>query len=142
MLVRDAMTKDPVTVNPETSVFRAWKVMQDRQVDNLPVLEGRRLVGMVTDPDLRLVLPSPATALDAREISYLLDTLPVSEVMAETVTTTTPSTPLRVAARLLLRAGVRALPVMEGDRLVGILTRSDVLASFLGASAPALQRAA
>ncbi len=130
MLVKELMTKNPITVDPETSVLQAWSLMQDRQVDTLPVLEEGRLVGVVNDPDLRLALPSPATSLEAHEINYLLDTMPVADLMAKPAATTAPTVPLEEAARILLRPGVQALPVLEDDRLVGILTRFDVLQTF------------
>lgn len=136
MSVREWMTKDPLTVSPQTSVFRAWRVMQERRIKHLPVLDGDRLMGIVSDSDLRLALPSPATSLEAHEINYLLDRMTVSEVMAKPVVTVTISTPLQDAARTLLRHRIGALPVMEGGALVGILTRSDVLGSFAAIPVP------
>ncbi len=135
MLVRNGMTKDPLTVDPGTSMFTAWKLMQDRRVRHLPVVSGGKLVGIVTDRDLRLALPSPATSLDVYEVNYLLEKLTVSEVMTKRVISTTPYTPLEEAARTLLRHRIGALPVLEGERLVGILTRSDVLESLTAAPA-------
>ena len=129
MLARNRMTKDPLTVDPGTSMFIAWKLMQDRRIRHLPVVDAGRLVGIVTDRDLRLALPSPATSLEAHEVNYLLDKMTVSEVMTKAVIATTPSALLEEAAATLLRHRIGALPVIEGDRLVGILTRSDVLAS-------------
>ena len=136
MSVREWMTKDPLTVSPQTSVFRAWRVMQERRIKHLPVLDGDRLMGIVSDSDLRLALPSPATSLEAHEINYLLDRMTVSEVMAKPVVTVTISTPLQDAAWTLLRHRIGALPVMEGGALVGILTRSDVLGSFAAIPVP------
>ncbi len=127
MLVREWMTKDPITLGPQTSLFRAWKLMKDRRIRHLPVMEDGRLVGIVTDRDLRLVLPSPATALEAHELNYLLDKLTVSEAMTKDVVTTTPSASIADATRALLRNRIGALPVLAGPILVGILTRADAL---------------
>lgn len=143
MLVRDWMTKDPLAVEPHTPVLAAWRVMQDRQIHHLPVLEGRELRGLLTDRDLRLTLPSPVTALAAQEINYLLDKMPVADVMRKDVITTTPSTAITSAARLLLRHRLGAVPVLAGGILVGILSHSDVLQALLtGAEVGAVGRVA
>jgi acetoin utilization protein AcuB len=130
MLVYDWMTRDPLTVGPKTPVQTAWMLMQDRGIRHLPVLDGGRLVGIVTDRDIRLVLPSPATSLAAQEITYLLVKMTVAEVMTRDPLVATPSMSLQDAATTLLRRRVGALPVMAGDRLVGILSHSDVLRAF------------
>jgi acetoin utilization protein AcuB len=109
--------------------------MKDRRIRHLPVMEDGRLVGIVTDRDLRLVLPSPATALGAYELNYLLDKLTVSEVMTKDVTTTTPSASIADATRALLRNRIGALPVLAGPILVGILTRADALQALSSATA-------
>lgn len=134
LLVRDWMTKDPLTAEPKTSIKAAWKLMQDRRIRHLPVVEQRRLVGIVTDRDLRRVLPSPATSLEIHELHYLLDRLTVSEVMTKDVITTTPFTPMAEAARTLLRNRIGALPVLEGGALVGILSQVDVLEGLTSAA--------
>ncbi len=131
MLVREWMTKDPVTAAPTMSVRDAWLLMKDRGIRHLPVADQCKLVGIITDRDLRLVLPSPATSLEAHELNYLLDKLPVSEAMTADPMTIGPSVPIAEAARLLMRARVGAFPVMDEGKLVGILTRQDALKAFL-----------
>ncbi len=130
MLVREWMTKDPLTVGPTTSVEAAWRLMQERRIRHLPVVVEGRLVGIVTDRDLRRVLPSPATSLEIHELRYLLDKLTLAEVMTKDVITTTRFTPVTDAARTLLRNRIGALPVVQGGMLVGILTQADVLEAF------------
>ena len=143
MLVREWMTKDPITTTPDTSVQDAWKLMRDRKIRHLPVVDQGKLVGIVTDRDLRLVLPSPATTLEAHELHYLLDKLAVSEAMTADPMTIGPSVPITDAVRFLMRARIGAFPVMEEGRLVGILTRQDALKAFLShAEAEAIQWAA
>ncbi len=134
ILVREWMTYDPVTADPSTSIQAAWKIMQERRIHHLPVVEEGRLVGIVTDRDLRRVLPSPATSLEIHELHYLLDKLTVSEVMTKDVITTTRFTPVTDAARTLLRNRIGALPVVQGGMLVGILTQTDVLEAFTSAA--------
>ncbi len=135
MLVREWMTKDAITVGPQTSIFRAWDLMKDRRIRHLPVMDDGRLVGIVTDRDLRLVLPSPATTLEAYELNYLLDKITVSEVMTKDVITTAPSASIANAARVLLGKRIGALPVLAGPILVGILTRADALEALSSANA-------
>ncbi len=134
MLVREWMTKDPVTADPSTSIQAAWKLMQERRIRHLPVVEEGRVVGIVTDRDLRRVLPSPATSLEIHEVHYLLDKLRLSEVMTKDVITTTAFTPIADAARTLLRNRIGALPVMVGGIMVGILSQTDVLEAFTSAT--------
>ena len=134
MLVRECMTKDPIAAEPKTSIKAAWKLFQERRIRHLPVVDRGKLVGIVTDRDLRRVLPSPATSLEIHELNYLLDKITVSEVMTKDVITTTPFTPIPSAARALLRNRIGALPVMEGGSLVGILSQTDVLEALTSAA--------
>jgi acetoin utilization protein AcuB len=134
------MSASPLTITPGDSVQAARTLMQQRQIRHLPVLEDGRLVGMVTDRDIRLVLPSPATSLAVQELNYLLARLTVGEMMTRFVVTTTPQSPVTEAAGRMLRHRIGALPVVEGRRVVGILTRSDILRAFrrLHAELPAM----
>ena len=143
MFVREWMTKDPLTAGPTTSIKAAWKSLQERHIRHLPVVEEGRLVGIVTDRDLRRVLPSPATSLEIHELHYLLDKIAVSEVMTKDVITTAPFTPIPEAARTLLRNRIGALPVVEAGTLVGILSLTDVLEAYTSAAeAEVVQRVA
>src|SRR5262245_65951985 len=79
--VRDLMTPAPLAISPETSVQEAYRLMQGQRIGHLPVCEDGRLVGLLSERDLRLVLPSPATSLAATEVHYLLDRPPVAEAL-------------------------------------------------------------
>ncbi len=128
------MTKDPLTAEPQTSIKAAWKLMQERRIRHLPVLHQGKLVGIVTDRDLRRALPSPATSLEMHELNYLIDKITLAEVMTKDVITTTPFTTIQDAARTLLRNRIGALPVLEGGTLVGILSQTDVLEAVTSAT--------
>src|SRR5215813_4056885 len=78
--VRDLMTPAPLAISPETSVHEAYRLMQDQRLGHLPVCEDGRLVGLLSERDLRLVLPSPATSLAAHEVHSLLERLTVAEI--------------------------------------------------------------
>ncbi len=115
--VRDIMSTDLVTVSPGESARRAYELMRDRRFRHLPVLADGRLVGILSDRDLRPVLLAPGLA-DAT----------VAELMSEHLTTIRPDTPVEDAASLLVVKKIGCLPVVDGDRLVGIVTETDLLA--------------
>ena len=128
--VGDIMSVSPVTITPSTSVQAAQALMQQRKIRHLPVLQDGHLVGMISDRDIRLVLPSPATSLTVWEIRHLLDQLMVGEVMTYFVMTTASDCPVTEAVGRMLGHKVGALPVVEDRQVVGILTRTDVLRAF------------
>ena len=132
MLVRDWMTPNPRTVAPDTPVLDAIKMLKDQGYRRLPVLEGDRLVGIVTDKDLKDAMPSKATTLSVWELNYLLSKLTVSEVMAKPVITVDADEPLEEAALLMEEYKVGGLPVLSEGRLVGIITITDVLKAHRG----------
>ena len=154
MEIRDVMTRDPVTITPETPVREAAALMRKHHIGGLPVLSGDSLVGIVTESDiLRLLetgrisddlwLPSPLEVIEVpiREIinwektrkalSSIGDT-PVQSVMHHPVYTVTPATEIEEAATLMLRHRVARLPVVEDGRVVGIVTRRDIVEGIAG----------
>ncbi len=124
--VRDWMTKAPAVIAPHTSIHEAHKLMNARRVRRLPVLQGDHLVGLVTLGDIRAVEPSSATSLSRAEILTVLDTLSVENIMTRRVITVTPETSIRDAAALMLQHKVSGLPVLDGSRVAGIITESDI----------------
>ena len=131
MLVRDWMTKDPVVVAPDTPVLEAIRLLKEKGFRRLPVMEGGRLVGLVTDKDLKDAMPSKATTLSVWEMNYLLAKLTVREVMARPVVTVEADAPLEKAALLMEERKIGGLPVMEGERLVGVMTVTEGLRAFV-----------
>ena len=133
--VRDLMTPAPLTIAPATSVHAAYRLMQDHGIGHLPVCEDGRLVGLLSERDLRLVLPSQATSLAAHELHYLLERLTVAEIMTRFPVTIGPDHTVTEAASRMLTHQVQALPVTEHRRLVGILTRTHLLYAFVRSQA-------
>ncbi len=132
MLVRERMTTTPVTISPETSVSDALRLMRERKVRRLPVLDARgQLVGIVSDKDLLYASPSPATSLSIWEIHELLYKLTVDKVMTRKVITVTEDTPLEEAARIMADSKIGGLPVMRDKTLAGIITETDLFKAFL-----------
>ena len=132
MLVRERMTRHPVTVSPDTPISEALDLMRREKVRRLPVLgkEGR-LVGIVLEKDLLYASPSPATSLSIHEMHYLLSKLTVAEVMSRDVITVDEITPLEEAARIMVDNLISGLPVMRDGHLVGIITETDLFKVFL-----------
>lgn len=125
MFVSDWMTRQVVTVGADESVSHAVHLMKEKGIRHLPVVRGRTVVGVISDRDIRDYTPSKATALDIYEINYLLAKATVEEAMSRRLTTTTPDTPVEVAALQLLDRDIGCLPVLEGDVLVGIISDQD-----------------
>lgn len=130
MLVRGRMTPDVRTVSPETNLADAMSVCRTHRVRHLPVVDGDRLVGLVTDRDLRLAMP-PIWAAEQNELKEGLQRKTVGEVMVKDVITTSPDLPVEEASRILYENRIGCLPVMDGDTLVGIITRTDLLRAFV-----------
>ncbi len=132
MLVKDWMTKDPVTITDETSMMKAIHMMKERRFRRLPVLHEGKLVGLVTDRDLKEASPSKATTLDVHELYYLLAELQIKEIMSRNPISVSPEDTVEHAAQLMLEKTISGLPVVEGDgHLVGIITQSDVFKAFI-----------
>ncbi|HPU44146.1 MAG TPA: CBS and ACT domain-containing protein, partial [Dictyoglomaceae bacterium] len=131
MLVKMRMTKDPISVSPDTSILEAWKIMQNSQVRRLLVIDKGKLVGIVTERDLRSVSPSRATSLSIFEINYLLEKLKVKEAMTSNPITVDADAPIEEAALIMKNNKVSALPVIEEGKVVGIITESDIFRAFI-----------
>jgi acetoin utilization protein AcuB len=140
MRVGDLMTPMPITVPPETGVITARELMAKEKIRHLLVTEGETLVGIVTDRDIRLNLPSQATSLSVWEINHLLHRLTVGEVMTRTVITVEPEREAVEAAQIILDHKIGALPVLEGRRIVGILTETDFVLGFVQMATPRAAR--
>ena len=131
MLVEKRMKRDPVRVSPEDSFRHAMTLIRQKGIRHLPVVEGDRLVGIVTDRDIRQASPSPATSLEVHELHYLLEKVKVSEIMTKRVHTVTPDTPIEEAARLMITHKIGGLPVLHEGKLAGIITETDILTAFV-----------
>jgi acetoin utilization protein AcuB len=134
MKVSDLMTTCPITVGPETPVLDARQLMIDKRFRHVLIAEGPKLLGIVTDRDIRLNLPSPATSLSVWEINYLLARLTVESVMTKSLVIVSPRQDTREAALLMLDHKIGALPVVDGGQLVGIITETDLLRAYVKAS--------
>jgi CBS domain-containing protein len=126
MTVRDWMTPNPITVDPQTPINEAYSIMKKNRIRRLPVVDREKLVGIVTIGDIREASPSDATSLSIWEQNYLLSKLTVGNIMTKNPITVTPDTTIRDAAALMLEHKIGGLPVVEGGKVVGIITESDI----------------
>jgi acetoin utilization protein AcuB len=136
MRIEPWMKHPVITVKPRDSARHAREVMEKHRVNQLPVVAAGRLVGIVTDRDLRDVFPSVFDSPDpfqprTRRPGADPATIPVEDVMTPDVLTLAPSAFVADAARLMRRERIGAIPILDGGRLAGILTRSDVLDAFV-----------
>ncbi|MGD0073902.1 MAG: CBS domain-containing protein [Candidatus Binataceae bacterium] len=137
MRIEDWMKFPVQTIKPLDSLARARAVLEQYQINQLPVVLNRRLVGIITDRDLRSACPSVAeiAAVDTGKIASAMvnpDETAVERVMTEEVITLGPKDSVEQAARLMLTKRIGAIPIVEKERLVGIISRSDILGAFLG----------
>jgi acetoin utilization protein AcuB len=127
MRIRDVMTKNPITVDSETLVLDAQKIMKENSIRRLPVVDKGNLVGIVTQHDLLQASPSPATSLSIHELNYLLARMKVKEIMKKSPMTLTPDTPFEEALKMGQDKKIGSFPVVENGKLVGIATESDIV---------------
>src|SRR5215210_7142315 len=127
LLVRDSMTREVAVLSPQTTAAEALGLCRERRIRHLPVMDGGRLVGIVSDRDLR----SAAPALGDPERASALERIRVSDVMSPDVITAHPDDPVEEAANRMRERRIGSLPVVEGGELVGILTSSDVMEALV-----------
>ncbi len=127
LLVRNSMTRELVTVVSETTAAEALALCRMNRIRHLPVLEGRRLVGVISDRDLRAATP----ALGDLARAEALDRIRVADEMARDVATAGPEDPIEDAAMAMYERKIGCLPVVDGEDLVGILTTSDVMRALV-----------
>ncbi len=123
MFIGKRMTKNPKTVSADDTLSNAARIMREHRFNHLPVVEGDRLVGILTDTDLRNASIDPGEPDGGNR--------PVREVMRAPVWSLTPEDSLEDALLIITRKRFGALPVLSGDRLVGIITKMDLLAAFV-----------
>jgi acetoin utilization protein AcuB len=135
MPVKDWMSKDLVTIDAETSIMKASRIMKQNEIQHLPVLSQGRLAGIVSDRDLKEATPSKATTLDIHEMYHLLDTITVKSLMPRKVYTITPGETVEKAAAVMLKHHISALPVVDAKGIMeGIITKGDIFRAFVSIS--------
>lgn len=134
MYIGQIMRTNLVTATPDTSLVEARDLIAQHRIEHLLVVNKKgQLVGIVSDRDVKLNWASPATTLSTHELHYLLQKVEVGMIMVKTVMTVAPDTTIERAAYVMQTNAISSLPVMRDDQLVGIVTRTDVMAVLLQA---------
>jgi acetoin utilization protein AcuB len=131
MRVRDCMTVDPMTVGPRDSLQKAIELLRRRDIRSIPVVEEDKLIGIVTDRDIRQVAPAYPLFRDEEEIRRYTERLAVTAAMTADPMTIAPDAPLVQAAKVLETYRISSLPVVDGKKLVGMISVMDLLRAFV-----------
>lgn len=127
------MTTDVITVDEDTAMMKASIIMKEKKIRCLPVVDKKgKLLGMVTDRDLRDASPSKATTLDIHELNYLISTINVRSLMTKDLAFVRPDDTVEFAAILMLDNKISSLPVInDKDALIGIITQTDIFKALI-----------
>lgn len=131
MRVGDYMTREPITVAEDTTLKEATLLLRSHHIRHLPVANGKLLLGMVSDRDLRRATPSLLSGIDKADYEQVMEDTPVSRIMTREPYTVTEDTPILEAVRVLIERKFGSLPVVDGRELVGIFTEIDALKILL-----------
>ncbi len=131
MFVKSRMTGNPFTISSGDTAPMAVEMMEQHRVRHLPVVDDGRLVGIISHGDIAEAGPSKTTTLSAGELQYLWNKLTVGKVMTRDPLTIDPHALLETAAGLMRDNKIEILPVLDGDQLVGVITESDIVDSYL-----------
>jgi len=134
MYVGRIMHTHLVTVPPDTTILKAKNIIAEKRINHLLVVnKNEDLIGMVSDRDIKQSWASPATTLSVHELNYLLSQLTVEMIMVKKIITISPGTTIERAAHIMQENRISALPVIEAEKLVGIITTNDVMGVLLQA---------
>lgn len=131
MFVSDWMTIKLFTATPDDGISEVIRMMKGHRIRHIPVVEKDKLVGMLSDRLIKEYTPSKATSLDIWELNYLLDKMKAKEVMRTNLVVAYPETPIEKAAMILLDESIGCLPIVEGERLVGIISDKDIFRALV-----------
>ena len=135
MLIKDWMATAVLTVDANTSVMRATRIMKENNIRRLPVLSQGRLVGVVTDRDLKEASPSSTSDIDIHEMYYLLSEMKIKDVMTDKCITLNQDDSLEKAAMVMLNEKISGIMILDDDgNLVGLLSETDILRGFIHAT--------
>jgi acetoin utilization protein AcuB len=121
------MARDPITISSEAFLSDACRLMKDNDIRRLPVIDGGKLVGILTWSDMREALPFGADSSAIFEQNHPVAKMLVSQIMTPDPITVTPVTTIDQAAQIMLQHKISGMPVVLGDKMIGIITDSDIL---------------
>ena len=130
MKIAEVMSRTVVTLTPEQTLRDAVELLRSKHIRHLPVVEDSKLIGIVTDRDVKRATPSLLSGVDRDEYDRVLDETKIAQIMTREPMTVTPETGLKAAVKVFIDRKVGALPVVSGSQLVGIITEIDLLRVF------------
>lgn len=131
MYVKNKMTANPYTIAFNAPINEVIELMREKSLKRVPVVDGEKVVGMLTHSDIQKVSPTKATTLSIYELNYLLAKTKVSDAMTKDIVTITPDALLEEAAVLMREHRISSLAVVKDNKLVGIITESDIFDAFI-----------
>jgi len=132
LFVEQKMAANPITITSQATIADASGLMRKNKFRRLPVVDGGKLVGLITDRDLREVSPSPATTLSIFELNYLLGKIQIKDIMKRKVITIGADATVEEAALLLYNNRIGGLVVVDGQgTVVGVITETDIFKCFV-----------
>ena len=131
MFVGERMSRPVISVSPDAPINEVLAMFKKEHIRRAPVMNKGKLVGIVSEGDLLNASPSTATTLSVWELNYLISKVVVKNVMSKKVITVTRDTPIEEAARVMADTKIGGLPVVDGDRVVGMITETDLFKIFL-----------
>jgi len=131
MYVRNWMKTEVVTAKPGDTFYEIAKIMKEKNIRHMPVADNHKIIGMISDRDVRLAAPSAATSLSKGEIGYLLEKITAAEIMNHQLFIVKPDTTIEYASKMMKDHKIGALPVVEdGGKIIGIISTIDILEAF------------
>ena len=131
MFVGERMSRPVISVSPDSSINDVLAMFKKEHIRRAPVVKDGKLVGIVSERDLLNASPSSATTLSIWELNYLISKVKIKSVMSKKVITVNKDTPIEGAARIMADKKIGGLPVVDGDRIVGMITETDLFKIFL-----------
>lgn len=131
MYVKNRMTKNPITITADVPITDVVVLMREKNLKRVPVVDGDKVIGILTQSDIQKVSPTKATSLSVFEINYLLIKLTVKDAMTKKIITIDADNLLEEAAVIMRQNRIGTLPVVEKGKLVGIITESDIFDAFI-----------
>jgi acetoin utilization protein AcuB len=134
--VRDYMTAEPETLESSQTLLDAVLLLRRKDVRHIPILDNGVLAGIVTDRDVARCAPSMLLRLPPQEYNRIFEETIIGKVMSHPAVSTTPEAPLAEAVGVMFRSRLGCLPVLEGTKVVGIITVKDMLRALYDILAP------
>lgn len=130
MTIDSIMTRDPITLSPQNTLRDVIELQRSKRIRHVPIIDDSRVVGIVTDRDVKRATPSLLSGISREVFDSVLETTTLSQIMTRDPMTITSKTSLRAVVKIMIENRFGALPVVDNNQLVGIVTDTDLLRAF------------